>query len=63
MVIESKFSVKEEAQIIPDWFRCKNRSFNHGEVNEGIKEVTRSHKVENFGFAVFHDQAKVQENF
>jgi len=63
MIVEIELMIEVKSQVVQNRFRGNNRAFYRREINRRVERVLSSCKVEEFGFAVFHDKTDVKEDF
>jgi len=63
MIIEVKFVIEVETQVLPNEFQGDNRVPYQGQVDRGIWKIAGSCEIEELSFAVLYYKASVNENF
>jgi len=59
-MFEQKFSVKDETKISPSVFWDERKSIQYHKIQRrGVKQSSRSRKMEHFSFSMFHNKTEL----
>jgi len=63
VVVKIELAIKVKTQVAQNGFRRNNRASYKREINGGVGRMSSSCEVEEFSFAVFHNETDIEEDF